>query len=321
MKEQRSKTVKNRDSLETHHLQQRRKHCLVGGHQREYVTIKGHAHSRAPTPSRNNGRCQALALHLGQHLLPPLAITLLAFPLFSEAWLQVAPRPPPPLQPPAVHPVSSRFVHHSGARASRPSLRSTRSTPWFADGQSGEGSESTPLSSSAAADEQTSPREERQSREAPSSTIGAGIGASTSGVMAEAAEIMASRGETDLGAARRAYLMLDAERKATTTAASAAGVAAASSRSSSELTRSTAAALLSWIRSSTDGNGLVVADDGGVSTSDTAERQALWAEHAPTVLQLVEDVGTEPGLDPEVGLHGLKVLGNSVVSVVLQHAH
>lgn len=128
----------------------------------------------------------------------------------------------------------------------------------------------------------------------------------------EAAEVMTSRGESDAAAAHRAYLLLDAELAAADAADATAVALAARGKSSpppsspsssspvSILSRSTAEALLSWIRCTTAGNGLVVADDGQVATSDTKERQELWAEHAPRVLQLVKDVGKEPLSDPEV---------------------
>lgn len=117
----------------------------------------------------------------------------------------------------------------------------------------------------------------------------------------EAAEVMKSRGESDASAAHRAYLLLDAELAAAASALTAEGKSTSPSSSSvSALSRSTAEALLSWIRCKTAGNGLVVADDGQVATSDTKERQQLWSEHAPRVLQLVKDVGEEPSSDPEV---------------------
>ena len=115
----------------------------------------------------------------------------------------------------------------------------------------------------------------------------------------EAAELMSSRGESDAAAAHRAFLLLDTE---------LAGALEPSPSSSSSpspprvpaLRRSTAEALLSWMRISTAGNGLVVDDRGQVATADTEERRNLWAEHAPRVLQLVKDIGKEPSLDPEV---------------------
>ena len=114
----------------------------------------------------------------------------------------------------------------------------------------------------------------------------------------EAADIMIARGENDAAAAHRAYLLLDAE----LAAAQAKPGSSSPSPSLSALSRSTAEALLSWIRSSTAGNGLVVLDDGQVGTSDTEERRELWAEHAPRVLELLKDVGKEPSSDPEVCL-------------------
>lgn len=123
----------------------------------------------------------------------------------------------------------------------------------------------------------------------------------------EAAEVMKSRGESDAAAAHRAYRLLDAELAAATTVAAAltaegksTSPSSSSKTSVSVLSRSTAETLLSWIRCKTAGNGLVVADDGQVATSDTKERQQLWSEYAPKVLQLVKDVGEEPSLDPEV---------------------
>lgn len=113
---------------------------------------------------------------------------------------------------------------------------------------------------------------------------------------AEANEIMASRGESDAVSVERAYRLLDAERGAKRISCGDGGEAL------SLLTQETAAALLSWIRCKTDGNGLVITDDGGVATSDTAERQKLWAAHAPTVLKLLAEVGKELSSDPEVGL-------------------
>lgn len=111
----------------------------------------------------------------------------------------------------------------------------------------------------------------------------------------EAAALMFSRGESDAAAAHRAYLLLDAE------LAEAQEPSPSPSPSSLYvLRRSTAEALLSWIRSTTAGNGLVVDDGGQVATSDTEEKRNLWAEHAPRVLQLVKDIGEEPSSDPEV---------------------
>lgn len=119
----------------------------------------------------------------------------------------------------------------------------------------------------------------------------------------EAAEIMASRGESDSAAAHRAYLLFDADlNTARTTASASAENAATLSPPILSLTRSTAAALLSWVRCKTAGNGLVVADDGQVATSDTAEKRELWTEHAPTILRLLQEVGEKPGSDPEVGI-------------------
>lgn len=124
----------------------------------------------------------------------------------------------------------------------------------------------------------------------------------------EAAEVMKSRGESDAAAAHRAFRLLDAELAAAVALAAQEKSTPPSSLSTSVsiLSRSTAEALLSWIRCKTAGNGLVVADDGQVATSDTKEKQELWAEHAPRVLQLVKDVGKEPSSDPEVCL--VKVL-------------
>lgn len=122
-------------------------------------------------------------------------------------------------------------------------------------------------------------------------------------VLAQAAEIMASRGESDPATAYCAYLLLDAELTAARGRhdSAAAPTTTAATTLLSNLTRSTAAALLSWIRCETAGNGLVVTDGGQVGTSDTVERQKMWAEHAPTVLHLVKEVGKDPTLDPEVG--------------------
>lgn len=120
----------------------------------------------------------------------------------------------------------------------------------------------------------------------------------------EAAEIMSSRGESDAVAAHRAYLLLDAELAGAAQEPPPPPTTTPSSKISpspvSELRRPTAEALLSWIRSSTAGNGLVVDDGGQVATADTEERRKLWAEHAPRVLQLVKDIGEEPSSDPEV---------------------
>ncbi|CBN75174.1 hypothetical protein Esi_0072_0002 [Ectocarpus siliculosus] len=119
----------------------------------------------------------------------------------------------------------------------------------------------------------------------------------------EAAEAMASRGESDTAAAQRAYRLLDAE----LTAAAATAVShdgppptTASVATLSTLSRSAAGALLSWIRCSTAGNGLIVADGGKVATSDTVERRELWGKHAPRVLQLVKESGEDPSSDPEL---------------------
>lgn len=120
--------------------------------------------------------------------------------------------------------------------------------------------------------------------------------------LAEETEIMASRGESDAVSAERAYRLLDAERRAKCISCGDGDEAL------SLLTKATAAALLSWIRCKTDGNGLVITDDGGVATSDTAERQKLWAAHTPTVLKLLAEVGKEPSSDPEVGLMSLSML-------------
>ena len=156
---------------------------------------------------------------------------------------------------------------------------------------------------------------------------------SLSHVLADAAELMATRGESDAVAGRRAYALLNAELAATNTTANTAATAAAATTTTptttttaTSTTATTAAitasagaaaaisggpahhvliqpaaeALLSWIRCSTSGNGLVVADDGQVATSDTLERRKLWAEHAPRVLQLVKETGKKPALDAEV---------------------
>ncbi|CAM9463503.1 unnamed protein product [Ectocarpus sp. 12 AP-2014] len=115
----------------------------------------------------------------------------------------------------------------------------------------------------------------------------------------EAAEAMASRGETDTAAAQRAYRLLDAELTAAAAAASHDGPPPTKA-SVATLSRSAAGALLSWIRCSTDGNGLIVADGGKAATSDTVERRELWGKHAPRVLQLVKESGEEPSSDPEL---------------------
>lgn len=126
----------------------------------------------------------------------------------------------------------------------------------------------------------------------------------------EAAEIMASRGESETAAAHRAYRLLDAELASAASPPPPTATKEAEStspRSPSQpspsvaaLSRSTAEALLSWIRCSTAGNGLVVADNGRAATADTPERQELWGEHAPRVLQLVKEAGQDPSSDPEV---------------------
>ncbi|CAM9560481.1 unnamed protein product [Ectocarpus fasciculatus] len=117
----------------------------------------------------------------------------------------------------------------------------------------------------------------------------------------EAAEAMASRGESDAAAAQRAYRLLDAELTAAAAAASASHDGPPPTTASvATLSRSAAGALLSWIRCSTAGNGLIVADGGKAATSDTAERRELWGEHAPRVLQLVKESGEEPSTDPEL---------------------
>ena len=67
------------------------------------------------------------------------------------------------------------------------------------------------------------------------------------------------------------------------------------------LAKQTADALLSWIRCSTAGNSLVIANNGQVVTSDTVDKQLLWAEHAPKVLQLISSVGVDLASDAEVG--------------------
>lgn len=130
-------------------------------------------------------------------------------------------------------------------------------------------------------------------------------------VIDEAAEVMQARGESDSAAARRGYLLLDAELAAVTVAPkqeSSPSALASTNRAVAEsppaqaplLTRLTAAALLAWIRCKTAGNGLVVSDNGEVATSDTLERRGLWADHAPRVLQLMKRVAKDPASDPEV---------------------
>lgn len=106
---------------------------------------------------------------------------------------------------------------------------------------------------------------------------------------------MESRGESDTEAARRAYVLLDAE-----LARASGGPFSLPTDEHRYLTKLTAGALLSWVRCATDGNGMVVSDDGRPTTADTQERRELWAENAPKVLRLVKDVGTDPALDPEV---------------------
>ena len=116
-------------------------------------------------------------------------------------------------------------------------------------------------------------------------------------VLVEAAEIMASRGESDVASADRAYRLLNAERDALRESGGGDGD---DEMLSSSMTKATAAALLSWIRCKTEGNGLVITEDGRVTTSDTADRRELWATHAPRVLQLLDEVGQEPASDAEV---------------------
>lgn len=123
-----------------------------------------------------------------------------------------------------------------------------------------------------------------------------------------AIEIMESRGETDTAAAHRAYLLLANERAdsaARTERAKGATGSPEDTPPSSDLdetllTKLTAGALLSWIRCATDGNGLVVTDNGRPAIAETPERKELWAEHAPKVLRLVKEVGVDPASDPEV---------------------
>lgn len=118
---------------------------------------------------------------------------------------------------------------------------------------------------------------------------------------ATAAELMASRGEVDAHTALRAYNLLDAE---LATAGSPGGKSGETTTTAaaapSALAKQTAGALLTWIRCSTAGNCLMVADDGQVVTSDTVDKQRLWAKHAPKVLQLVREAGVDPTSDPEV---------------------
>lgn len=111
---------------------------------------------------------------------------------------------------------------------------------------------------------------------------------------------MASRGESDTAAAQRAYRLLDAELTAAAAAAASHVKPSPTTASVATLSRSAAGALLSWIRCSTAGNGLIVADGGKAATSDTVERRELWGKHAPRVLQLVKESGEEPSSDPEV---------------------
>ncbi|CAM9875969.1 unnamed protein product, partial [Hapterophycus canaliculatus] len=162
---------------------------------------------------------------------------------------------------------------------------------------------------------------------APPSTSAANYQDSRS-VIEEAAGVMASRGESDAAAVHRAYLLLDAELNAIAAAAAAASPPTATQESKSTsprppsrtlppaaaLSRSTAEALLSWIRCSTAGNGLVIGDNGRAATSDTAERQKLWGEHAPKVLQLVKDAGQDPSSDPELQQIYTEAVMYSVVS-------
>ncbi|CAM9239577.1 unnamed protein product [Ascophyllum nodosum] len=108
---------------------------------------------------------------------------------------------------------------------------------------------------------------------------------------------MASRGESDVASADRAYRLLNAERDALRESGGGDGD---DEMLSSSMTKATAAALLSWIRCKTEGNGLVITEDGRVTTSDTADRRELWATHAPRVLQLLDEVGQEPASDAEL---------------------
>ncbi|CAM9679210.1 unnamed protein product, partial [Ectocarpus sp. 13 AM-2016] len=98
--------------------------------------------------------------------------------------------------------------------------------------------------------------------------------------------------------AQRAYRLLDAE--LTAAAAASHDGPPPTKASVATLSRSAAGALLSWIRCSTAGNGLIVADGGKAATSDTVERRELWGKHAPRVLQLVKESGKEPSSDPEL---------------------
>lgn len=108
---------------------------------------------------------------------------------------------------------------------------------------------------------------------------------------------MFSRGESDATASsHRAYVLLESE----LAGAEEPAPSSSSPSPTAELRRSTAEALLAWIRSSTGANGLVVDDSGQVVTSDTAEKRRLWAEHSPRLLQLLKSIEMYPSSDPEV---------------------
>lgn len=200
-----------------------------------------------------------------------------------------------------------------------PSTQAGQRTPWprilrrrrisWSRAKRPEGTRSTPPSDSNSDQSQPVAEDTSPSSAEETTNAAATLLPSTAPIMSHsdayntAIEILQSRGETDTEAAHRAYTLLDAERtRASDLSPPSPGSPPDEDKqaAAARLTRLTAGALLSWIRCATDGNGLVVSNDGKPVTADTEERRKLWGEHAPKVLALVEEVGTDPALDPEV---------------------
>ncbi|CAM9875075.1 unnamed protein product [Discosporangium mesarthrocarpum] len=106
-----------------------------------------------------------------------------------------------------------------------------------------------------------------------------------------AASVLEARGENDKDSAQLAYNEYSGK-LSSSSPLSTATVAV--------LKEGAAEALLSWLRTSTFGNGLMLSDQGGLKTSDTAENRALWREHAPTVLKLVKEIGGDTTQHPRL---------------------
>ncbi|CAM9472179.1 unnamed protein product [Choristocarpus tenellus] len=104
-----------------------------------------------------------------------------------------------------------------------------------------------------------------------------------------ATKLLESRGANDMESAQQAYEMFVEEL-----------TSRSSSMDDSVLQQSAAEALLSWLRTSTVGNGLGITQGGDVETSDTNQRREEWRKNAPKIISLIKDTGLDTTQDAQL---------------------